>query len=77
MSKIRRSSLFVPTPKAFVRAVLAKIAPGTITPYWTHALIGAVLSLAPSKVVLAYTHSLLKDTRRRALAKQAKLAKQE
>jgi 17beta-estradiol 17-dehydrogenase / very-long-chain 3-oxoacyl-CoA reductase len=77
MSKIRRSSLFIPTPKAFVRAVLAKIAPGTITPYWTHALIGAALSLAPSKLVLAYTYSLLKDTRRRALAKQAKLAKQE
>jgi 17beta-estradiol 17-dehydrogenase / very-long-chain 3-oxoacyl-CoA reductase len=77
MSKIRRPSLFIPTPKAFVRAVLAKIAPGTTTPYWTHALIGAVLNLAPSKVVLAYTHSLLKDTRRRALAKRAKLAKQE
>ena len=77
MSKIRRPSLFIPAPKAFVRAILAKIAPGTITPYWTHALIGSAFSLAPSKVVLAYTHSLLKDTRRRALAKQAKLAKQE
>ena len=77
MSKIRRPSLFIPTPKAFVRAILAKIAPGTITPYWTHALIGLAFSLAPSKVVLAYTHSLLKNTRRRALAKQAKLAKQE
>jgi len=77
MSRIRRPSLFIPTPKAFVRAVLAKIAPGTITPYWTHALLGAVLSLAPSKVVLAYTHSLMKDVRRRALAKQAKLAKQQ
>ncbi|KAN0118420.1 hypothetical protein V8E52_005150 [Russula decolorans] len=37
----------------------------------------AAMGLAPSKVVLAYTHALLKDTRRRALAKQAKLAKQE
>ncbi|KAF8493730.1 3-ketoacyl-CoA reductase [Russula emetica] len=77
MSKIRRPSLFIPTPKAFVRTVLAKIAPGTITPYWTHALVSAAMGLAPSKVVLAYTHALLKDTRRRALAKQAKLAKQE
>jgi 17beta-estradiol 17-dehydrogenase / very-long-chain 3-oxoacyl-CoA reductase len=77
MSKIRRPSLFIPTPKAYVRAVLAKIAPGTITPYWTHALFSAVLSLVPSKMLLAYTHSLLKDTRRRVLAKQAKLAKQE
>jgi 17beta-estradiol 17-dehydrogenase / very-long-chain 3-oxoacyl-CoA reductase len=77
MSKIRRPSLFIPTPKAFVRTVLAKIAPGTITPYWAHALVSAAMGLAPSKVVLAYTHALLKNTRRRALAKQAKLAKQE
>ena len=77
MSKIRRSSLLIPTPKAFVRTVLAKVAPGTITPYWTHALVSAAMGLAPSKLVLAYTHALLKDTRRRALAKQAKLAKQE
>jgi 17beta-estradiol 17-dehydrogenase / very-long-chain 3-oxoacyl-CoA reductase len=77
MSKIRRPSLFIPTPKAFVSSVLAKIAPGSITPYWTHALVSAAMGLAPSKVVLAYTHALLKNTRRRALAKQAKLAKQE
>jgi 17beta-estradiol 17-dehydrogenase / very-long-chain 3-oxoacyl-CoA reductase len=77
MSKIRRPSLFVPTPKSFVRVVLAKLAPGTITPYWTHALFGVAMGLAPSKLVLAYTHSHLRDTRRRALAKQAKLAKQE
>ena len=77
MSKIRRPSLFVPTPKALVRVVLSKLVPGTTTPYWTHALVGAVMGLAPSNVVLAFTHSHLKDTRRRALAKQAKLAKQE
>ncbi|KAI9439031.1 3-ketoacyl-CoA reductase [Lactarius indigo] len=77
MSKIRRPSLFIPTPKAFVRSVLAKLAPGTVTPYWSHALVGAVMALAPPKVVLAYVHSLQKDTRRRALAKRARLAKQE
>lgn len=77
MSKIRRPSLFIPNPKAFVRSVLAKIAPGTITPYWTHALVGAAMTLAPPKMVLAYVHSLQKDIRRRALAKQARLAKQE
>ena len=77
MSKIRRPSLFIPNPKAFVRSVLAKLAPGTITPYWTHALVGAAMRLAPPKMVLAYVHSLQKDIRRRALAKQARLAKQE
>ncbi|KAI9461523.1 3-ketoacyl-CoA reductase [Russula earlei] len=77
MSKIRRASFFVPSERAFVRAVLAKLAPGTIVPYWTHALLGAAMALLPPKLVLAYTHSLLKNTRRRALAKQARLAKQE
>ena len=77
MSKIRRASLFVPSARPFVRSVLAKLASGTITPYWTHALVGAAMGLLPPKLVLAYTHSILKATRRRALAKQAKLAKQE
>ncbi|KAH8981107.1 3-ketoacyl-CoA reductase [Lactarius hatsudake] len=77
MSKIRRPSLFIPTPKAFVRSVLAKLAPGTVTPYWSHALVGAAMALAPPQAVLAYVHSLQKDTRRRALAKRARLAKQE
>ncbi|KAI9457331.1 3-ketoacyl-CoA reductase [Lactarius psammicola] len=77
MSKIRRPSLFIPTSKAFVRSVLAKLSPGTVTPYWSHALVGAVMALAPPKAMLAYVHSLQKDIRRRALAKQARLAKQE
>jgi 17beta-estradiol 17-dehydrogenase / very-long-chain 3-oxoacyl-CoA reductase len=77
MSKIRRPSLFIPNPKAFVRSVLAKLAPGTVTPYWTHALVSAVMTLAPPKMLLSYVHALQKDIRRRALAKQARLAKQE
>jgi len=77
MSKIRRPSLFVPNARSFVRAVLAKLAPGTITPYWSHALLGAAMGLPPPKLVLAYTHSAPKATRRRALAKRVKLAKQE
>ena len=49
MSKIRRASALIPTPKAFVRSVLSKIAqpcgalwtkrPGVVTPYWSHALL--------------------------------------
>jgi len=77
MSKIRRASLLVPTPNDFVRVVLSKVIPGTSTPYWTHALFGAAMGLAPAILVLSYTHDHLKETRRRALAKQAKLAKQE
>ena len=44
MSKIRRPSLTIPTPKQFVRAALSKVGvgiagiSGTSTPYWAHAL---------------------------------------
>lgn len=48
MSKIRRSSAMVPTPRAFVKTVLGKIgraggAQGfaySSTPFWSHALLG-------------------------------------
>lgn len=46
MSKIRRSSLLIPTPPAFVSATLASVGqargagsrPYTSTPYWSHAV---------------------------------------
>jgi hypothetical protein len=53
-------SLFIPIPRAFVRVVLATLAQGNVTPYWTYALVAAVMGLVPPKVTLVYTHSLLK-----------------
>ncbi|CUS08303.1 unnamed protein product [Tuber aestivum] len=46
MSKVRRPSMMIPTPKGFVSATLGKIGlkgtaagmEGTITPYWSHGL---------------------------------------
>ena len=53
MSKIRRSSALIPTPKAFVRSVLSKLTlpcgalwtkrPGVVTPYWSHGLLDYVM----------------------------------
>ena len=53
MSKIRRASALIPTPKAFVRSVLAKVAlpcgalwtqrPGVVTPFWSHALLDYIM----------------------------------
>lgn len=58
MSKIRKSSVMVPTPKQYVRAVLAKIGlpcgalftgrPFVSTPYWSHALLDYFLVSCPS-----------------------------
>ncbi|KAJ7640422.1 3-ketoacyl-CoA reductase [Mycena polygramma] len=83
LSKIRRASALIPTPKAYVRAVLAKIGlgcgaaysgrPGTSTPFWSHSLMEYVLTVIglPS-VYISYTHWLHRDIRKRALRKAAK-----
>ncbi|KAJ7076897.1 3-ketoacyl-CoA reductase [Mycena belliarum] len=85
LSKIRRASALIPTPKTYVRAVLGKIGlacgagfsgrPATSTPFWTHALMdyGMTLIGLPS-VFVSYTHGLHKSIRRRALKKQEKRA---
>lgn len=53
MSKIRRASALIPTPKAFVRSVLSKLTlpcgalwtkrPGVVTPYWSHSLLDYIM----------------------------------
>jgi 17beta-estradiol 17-dehydrogenase / very-long-chain 3-oxoacyl-CoA reductase len=85
MSKIRKSSLLVPTAKAFVATTLASIgvqrgAQGRIheaTPFWAHAVVdyvvgvfGGVSEVAAIKVVLG----MHKDIRKRALRKRAREA---
>ncbi|KAF8531611.1 3-ketoacyl-CoA reductase [Gautieria morchelliformis] len=81
MSKIRRPSVAVPTPKIYVRAALSKIGvpggalgkPYTSTPYWAHSLADAVLTgLNWPSLFMTYTLALHKDIRRRALKKRAK-----
>ena len=84
MSKIRRSSALVPTPRAFVRSVLGTIgrsggAQGwshTSTPYWSHAVLQWSLNVfvgPGNKLLLAYNKWMHEDIRKRALAKQARI----
>ncbi|TDL22331.1 3-ketoacyl-CoA reductase [Rickenella mellea] len=88
MSKIRRPSMFIPTPASFVRSVLSKIGlacgavgigrPSASTPYWSHALLDyAIHVLDWPQAVMAYTLALHKDIRRRALRKRERLAAAE
>jgi len=81
MSKIRRSSMLVPTPRAFVRSVLGKLgrtggAQGwayTSTPYWSHAVMQWAVAAFVSpgnRLLLGYNKWAHNDIRRRALAKQ-------
>ncbi|KAG8905786.1 hypothetical protein FRB99_008265, partial [Tulasnella sp. 403] len=83
MSKIRRASMMIPTPKAYVKAVLSKIGlpcgaiatTATSTPYWSHAVLEWIIAmLAFPAVGIRYTHTLHQDIRKRALRKREREA---
>ncbi|KAF8837135.1 NAD(P)-binding protein [Paxillus ammoniavirescens] len=88
MSNIRRSSMMVPTPAAYVRSALSKVGlscgavmtdrPGTLTPFWSHALVDYLVHVVGWKAgFISYTHTLHKDIRRRALRKLEREAKKQ
>ena len=87
MSKIRRSSAMIPTPKQFVRAALGKIGrsggaqgiSGTSTPYWAHGIMHWALdTLTPGRMnsyVIDVNRGMHEDIRKRALRKAERDAK--
>jgi 17beta-estradiol 17-dehydrogenase / very-long-chain 3-oxoacyl-CoA reductase len=86
MSKIRRASAMVPTPKAFVKATLGKIGRSggsqgiahTLTPWWAHGMFQWVTSTFVGTMgyfTLAQNLTMHKDIRKRALAKAAREGK--
>lgn len=86
MSKIKRPSLLIPTPKKFVRAALSKIGrhggaqgvPATSTPYWSHAIMQWAISTfvgTSSEIVLGINKTMHEGIRKRALRKAERDAK--
>lgn len=86
MSKIRRPNLMTPTPKAFVRAALAKLersggAQGiayTSTPFWTHGIMHWALATfvgTMGKFVVGQNRVMHEQIRKRALKKAEREAK--
>ncbi|KAI1299020.1 hypothetical protein F5Y03DRAFT_366551 [Xylaria venustula] len=85
MSKVRRPSLLIPSPKPFVRAALGKVGVGswhsmahTYTPHWTHALMAWFVENTigiGSPVGLKFNKQAHIDIRNRALRKAAREAK--
>jgi len=78
MSKIRKPSMFVPTPKSFVSSVLAhprsggRGTAGRNAPYWSHALLEFVVNNvvgANNKILVTYIKSMNESIRKRALKK--------
>jgi 17beta-estradiol 17-dehydrogenase / very-long-chain 3-oxoacyl-CoA reductase len=82
MSKIRRTSLLVPSPKAFVKATLGKIGRSggsqgiayTSTPWWTHGIFQWAINtfVGNSHVTLAINKNMHQNIRKRALAKASR-----
>jgi len=88
MSKMSKSSTLVPLPAAYVRSALSKVGlscgaaltdrPGTLTPFWSHALVDYVIHAIGWKAAfISFTHSLQKDARHRALRKLERQAKKQ
>ena len=79
MSKIRKPSALVPSPRGFVAAVLAKVgraggAQGcayTSAPYWSHGLMAWALSMIGnmSQLVIKFNLGMHEGIRKRALRK--------
>lgn len=82
MSKIRRPSMTIPTPKHFVKAALSKVGlglggglgmAGTMTPYWAHAVMYAAIEKfvgVGSAFALKQNKSMHESIRARALKKR-------
>lgn len=80
MSKIRRASASIPTPRAFVRAALGKIGRSggspayaySSSPYWSHGIMAWFLTSVTSpmnSVVISQNKSMHESIRKRALRK--------
>lgn len=68
LSKIRRATVFVPTPNTFVKGALATVGvQNTTNGFWSHTVQDWIRSVIPMSVI---TNGLL-DSRRRALKKRA------
>ena len=75
MSKIRRASITVPTPRAYAKAGLASIGYETrVSPYWSHSLIWAFIASLPESMMDGIRLGMTTKIRKRALAKKSKKA---
>lgn len=85
MSKVRRASALIPTPKQFVRATLSKVGLGstqriayTVTPWWSHAVFQWIVENtvgSGAAFAIWYNRKIHADIRRRALRKAEREAK--
>ena len=76
MSKIRRSTWSCPTPQTYVNCVLSRCGNSYFsTLHPGHAMVMGAMSLIPKWILRSLTLKQMKETRKHALAKAAKLSK--
>jgi len=75
MSKIRRSSLTVPTADSYAKASVAAMGySGTISPYWSHAITVGILNQLPWWLTSGVIMNMHKGIRKKAIRKAERLA---
>lgn len=73
MSKRKRPTLMIPTPKDYVMSALRRAGQSDLTtPYPMHALLNAVMGLVPTNVLTAVNLGQMRATRQKALQKAQK-----
>eukprot|EP01086_Lenisia_limosa_P016579 TRINITY_DN6482_c0_g1_i1.p1 TRINITY_DN6482_c0_g1~~TRINITY_DN6482_c0_g1_i1.p1 ORF type:complete len:322 (-),score=102.63 TRINITY_DN6482_c0_g1_i1:25-990(-) len=78
LSKIRKPSLTVPTPKSFAKSTLGHLGYTDETcGFWAHTLIRDVINGLPEFIVTGRVKAMHEDIRRRALAKKARMEKKD
>ncbi|KAK7958598.1 3-ketoacyl-CoA reductase [Apiospora saccharicola] len=87
MSKVRRTSMLIPSARTFVRSALGKVGtggwqsmPDTYTPFWSHALMAWAAETflgTGSKILRSSTLKMHVDIRNRALKKAARESKKQ
>jgi len=75
LAKIKKTSLFVPSPAGYARAAIAAIGyESLISPFWTHALQLWLMSVLPEAIVVKLTHDMHLDIRKKGMKKDAAAA---
>jgi len=78
MSKIRRSSLNVPTPNVFVRSALSRLGIDSRTcGYWAHDIMNFVTEIVPKCILVDVVYGQMKAIKAKALKKKQQAEKQK
>lgn len=72
LAKIKKTSLFVPSPAGYARSAIAAIGyEPLISPYWSHALQLWFMAVLPEVLVTKLTYDMHMDIRKKGMKKDA------